>query len=242
VYRLGDAVVNFYLVDHEDGLTLVDAGLPSHFRQLSTALTHLGRSVDQIRAVLITHGHPDHIGIVEQVRAASDATVVVHAADAPALTKPKSAFTLSKPERSMLPYLLRRPSGLGAPLHMVRSGALRIRPVEHVATLETGRTLDTPGSPLAIDVPGHTRGSVAYLFADRGFVFTGDSLVTSDALTAATGPRLLARGFTHDSAAALASLAALARYEVPLVLPGHGDPYPHGLAEAVELARENGIT
>ena len=57
--------------------------------------------------------------------------------------------------------------------------------------------------------PGHTPGSVGYLFADRGLLFTGDALVTYDGITGHHGPTVVSRAFTHDSAAARARSAGL---------------------------------
>ena len=68
---------------------------------------------------------------------------------------------------------------------------------------------DVPGHPRVVPLPGHTPGSVGYLFADRGLLFTGDALVTYDGITGYRGPAVSSRAFTHDSRAALASLTAL---------------------------------
>ncbi len=68
VHRLGDHVVNFYLIENPDGLVLVDAGTPAHLDQLHTLLAVLGHSAADIRAVLLTHGHADHTGLARPFR------------------------------------------------------------------------------------------------------------------------------------------------------------------------------
>jgi glyoxylase-like metal-dependent hydrolase (beta-lactamase superfamily II) len=242
VHRLGDWMVNFYLMQDDAGITVVDAGLPGHYAQFIEALAQLGGCITDVRAVLITHGHPDHIGLAERIRAEAGAAVWVHPADAPILADPRRISRHWTAERSLLPYIARRPATLAVPLHMARHGGFRPRPVTQMSTFSPGQTLDVPGRPQAISVPGHTKGSTAFVFPGHGVICTGDALVTQDGITGRTGPRLVARAFTQDSAAALGSLGTLADNDMPIVLPGHGLPYHGGLSRAVALARQAGIS
>jgi glyoxylase-like metal-dependent hydrolase (beta-lactamase superfamily II) len=239
VHRLGDDVVNFYLIDDPGGLVLVDAGLPGHAAQLRGQLAAAGRSLSDIRAVLLTHAHPDHTGLASRLQEAG-AGIWVNQQDAAILARgPRSALRLAKPERPMLPYLLRRPAAIATPLHLARQGAFTAPKVSHVRAFSADQRLaEVPGSPQAIAVPGHTPGSTAYLFAGRGLLFTGDALVTYDGLTGSRGPTLVSRGFTHDSAAALSALDRLDGLEAAVLLPGHGQPVTGGPHAAVQQARQ----
>ena len=62
IHRIEDAYTNFYLVETGSDLTIIDAGLPSSWDKLHTALGQLGRKPDDIRGLVLTHGHFDHIG------------------------------------------------------------------------------------------------------------------------------------------------------------------------------------
>jgi glyoxylase-like metal-dependent hydrolase (beta-lactamase superfamily II) len=242
VWRLGDALVNFYLVAEGTDLTLIDAGLPGHWDALLKALHELGRSVHCIRAVLVSHGHPDHFGLAERLRQVSDAQVWVHELDAPILRAPRRMGRWWRPERGLLGYVLRfGPGALRGPAHLLRRGALRLQGVRDLATFEHDQVLDVPGRPRVIHVPGHTAGSSAFLFEQQGLLFTGDALVTADAVLGRAGPRVLCRAFTQNSEQALRSLDRLAAANADGVLPGHGDPWRRGSAEAVGLARLAGI-
>jgi glyoxylase-like metal-dependent hydrolase (beta-lactamase superfamily II) len=235
-------MVNFYLVDHPDGLLLVDAGLPGHLGQLREHLAGPGRSLRDIRAVLLTHGHLDHTGLVTAVQQAG-ADVWIHVSDAAILADgPRSSTRHAKPERSFVPYLLRRPAAIRGPLHMARLGGFSGKPVRGVHTFRGDQRLDeVPGQPQVVAMPGHTQGSVAYHFPELGVLFTGDALVTHEDLIGHVGPSLVSRGFTNDSAAALASLDRLAELPMSLLLPGHGDPFAGGPQAAATQARQAGL-
>ncbi|MFJ4185307.1 MBL fold metallo-hydrolase [Kitasatospora sp. NPDC089509] len=241
VHRLGDRLVNFYLVDTGPALVLVDAGLPAHWDGLLATLRRLDRPITDIAAVLITHAHPDHVGLAERVRTAAGAEVWVHESDAPIVAEPRRLTELWRPERTLLRYLLRHPAGLRGPLHLARHGALRTPAARELRTFTTGGRLDLPGRPLALHTPGHTLGSTSYLFPESSLAFTGDALVTSDTVTGRLGPCLICRAFTHDSAAALDSLHELAAHHVDTVLPGHGAPWTAGLPAAARHAVAAGI-
>ncbi|MFF8931368.1 MBL fold metallo-hydrolase [Streptomyces longwoodensis] len=245
VDRLGDDVVNFYLVEEPDGLVLVDAGVPAHLDQLRAHLAGSGRSLTDIRAVLLTHGHPDHTGLAHTLQQAG-ADVWVHESDAAILRDgPRSALRHAKPERSMLPYLLRRPAAIATPLRLARAGAFTAPATPGVRTFGDDQRLDeVPGAPRAVALPGHTPGSTGYLFPARGLLFTGDALVTHDGLTGHTGPTLVCRGFTHDSRTALTSLDLLDRLDhltdATLLLPGHGEPVTGDPRTVTHRARQAG--
>lgn len=239
-YRYADALVNVWVIEDAGRLTVIDAGMPKLFDRFTACLDDIGRSVNDIDAILITHGHPDHIGMAEQLRSASGATVWVHELDDAILAAPKRALQLSKPERSFVPYLLRRPAAIAVPAHLARMGGFSEPAVTVRSTFTDGHTLDVPGQPTVVATPGHTPGSASFYFGDRGALFTGDALVSADGMTGRIGPRISSRAFTHNSAVALASLTAIAAVDAPIVLPGHGEPFTGGSAAAAEQAAAAG--
>jgi glyoxylase-like metal-dependent hydrolase (beta-lactamase superfamily II) len=241
VHRLGDRLVNFWLVADGTQLTLIDAGLPRHWRQLCAALEGIGRSVCDIAAVLITHAHADHLGVAGRVRQASGADIWVHRADAQLAAQPLKVRCFARPQRPLLPYLLRRPAGLAGPVHLLRMGAAATRAVSGAHHFADQQQLDVPGRLTAVHIPGHTPGSTAFLLPTGAAAFTGDALVTHDTVTGQLGPCVICLGFTHDGASATRSLHRLAALDAQTVLPGHGEPWPDSLASAACTALQRGI-
>lgn len=232
IRRLGEGLVNVYLLEEAGEITIVDAGAPGQWTELLAELTAMGRSLDDIRAVVLTHGHADHIGFAERARRELQVPVSVHEADR-ALATGEIGATRDKATRGPRP----RPVALlGFLAYSVRKGMLRIPPIQEVATFGDGATLDVPGAPRVILVPGHTAGSAALHVPARDAIFVGDAFATRSALTGARGP-LTVPQFNADTHQALASLDRLAGLDARLALPGHGEPWTGSLAEAVRLVR-----
>src|SRR3712207_1955699 len=68
VHRIEDAYTNFYLVQDNGSLTVVDTGLPASWKSLQEAVRTLGRSLSDIQAVVLTHAHYDHMGFARRAR------------------------------------------------------------------------------------------------------------------------------------------------------------------------------
>jgi glyoxylase-like metal-dependent hydrolase (beta-lactamase superfamily II) len=229
LHRLGNDLVACYLVDTDEGITLVDAGLPGHWHDLQRELRSLGKSVGDIRGLVLTHGDSDHIGFAERLRSDHGVPVFVHAADAIRVRtgkKPKVAFG----PRRLGPTL-------GFFAYSIRKNGLRTRYVGEVTEIADGDVLDLPASPVIVGMPGHSPGSVAVHVPLADAVFVGDALTTRHVLTGRTGPQ--PAPFTDDPAEALASLDRIAGLSASWVLPGHGTPWrvsPAKVAEAVRSA------
>jgi glyoxylase-like metal-dependent hydrolase (beta-lactamase superfamily II) len=103
-----------------------------------------------------------------------------------------------------------------------------------------GETIDVPGTPRVVHAPGHTPVSAAVLLEDRRVLLTGDVMATRNALTGRVGPQIMPSGLNEDTERAFASLDALGGISAGLLLPGHGEPWTGGVAEAVTRAKAAG--
>jgi glyoxylase-like metal-dependent hydrolase (beta-lactamase superfamily II) len=235
IHRIEDASVNWYLVEADSGLTIVDAGVPRSWDSLQRVLETIGRGLSEVKALVLTHAHFDHIGMAERVRAELGIPVHLHENDVPLARKPLQ-YTHERPRSR---YLLTKPRGLPHVLGFLATRAFWPPPVRETKPFSAG-VLDVPGSPRVVFTPGHTVGHCALHFPDRDAVIAGDALVMLDPYLGARGPRIVAGAATADSEWALTSLDALAELEAGTVLTGHGEPWRGGAAEAVRLARQVG--
>jgi glyoxylase-like metal-dependent hydrolase (beta-lactamase superfamily II) len=223
LHRIGNDIVAVYLVATPEGITVIDAGLPGNWNDLIVELTSMGRSPDDIRGVILTHGDSDHIGFAERLRREYGVPVFVHAADAER-AKGNVKGTLRKQKVRM--------GGLLSFLaYALRKNGLRTTYLTEVTEVGDGATLDLPGSPQIIGLPGHSAGSIAVYVPVVDAVLVGDGLTTRHVLTGVRGPQ--PAPFTDEPEQAIASLRALVPTSATWVLPGHGAPWSGGVEAAV---------
>lgn len=240
IHRIEDAYTNFYLVEDgpRGGLTVVDSGHPSSWGSLQTALREIGRRPADVEAVVLTHGHFDHMGFAARAQRELGVDVWAHEEELQLVRHPWRY----EHEQPRLRYALRHPRFDWIFMRMAVAGALLVKGVAHARAYASSGTLDVPGRPHVIFTPGHTHGHCALHFPDRGAVVAGDAIVTLNPYTGGRGPQIVAGAATADSARNLASLDALAATEAQTVLTGHGEVWAGGVRAAVEQARASGAS
>lgn len=234
VHRLGNRLVNWYLVEDGGRLTAVDAGLPGFKSSLEAELAAVGFAVSDIEAVILTHSDSDHTGLAQSLQEAG-ARVLINAADEPKLRKPGPKSGDAKPI-NVLPELW-RPSLWRFFVSMTLAGGARPAKVSGAETFGDGDVLDVPGSPRVIPTPGHTPGHCAFHFEQQRALFAGDAMCTLNPITGRRGPQLMPRPLNESNRLALESLDALEPIDADVLLLGHGEPWLGGVAAAVGQAR-----
>jgi glyoxylase-like metal-dependent hydrolase (beta-lactamase superfamily II) len=232
VHRLGSPLVNLYLIEDAGRFTLVDGGLPGYYDQIPRVLESLGGGLGDLEAVILTHAHADHVGVVNKVRETTGARVLVHKEDEELLRTGK----IPKNEGGML-GLLRHPTVYKLLAHAIANGGARPQKVANAETFTDATELDVPGRPKVVPTPGHSHGHVAFHLPDRGVAFVGDAMCSRNPVTGRDGPQLMPRAFTASLAQATQSLERIAELGDTTLLFGHGDPWTQGAPNAVERAR-----
>ena len=228
LHRIGNDIVAAHVIVTPEGITVIDAGLPGHWKDLVAELADLGRPLSDVKGIVLTHGDSDHIGFAERLRRELDIPVYVHAGDA------ARARGGDKPKTPMGPKRLGPLFGFF--LYSLRKNGLRTQYLGEVVSVTDGETLALPGAPRVIALPGHSPGSIAVHVPAVGAVFVGDALTTRHVLTGRTGAQ--PAPFTDEPERALASLDRLADLDAEWVLPGHGAPWRGSPADIVAEVRQ----
>ncbi len=203
-----------YLVDGDDGVTLVDTGLPGRFDVIADTLAHIGRTPRDVTAVLITHAHSDHTGNAAAVKAAGAGPVSMSARDA------RVAQGESPQENSPLLHRF-------GPLAALARFTPEADPVVVDHELVDGEPAGLPEEWTVISTPGHTSGHVSFLL-DRlgGLLFAGDAAM-SDRQGRVT------RGWMNAGSPEVdTSILKLAQHDFRAAYFGHGPFISNGAAGA----------
>jgi glyoxylase-like metal-dependent hydrolase (beta-lactamase superfamily II) len=213
--------VTVYALELDSGVALVDAGwdMPEAWDTLVAGLAAAGGTVADVRAVLVTHIHPDHFGLSGRLREASGAWVAMHPADA-ALVRSRYA----EPER-LAERMRDQLTGHGVPLDTATAmsraslpAAWGVRLTDPDVLLSDGDRPELDGWDLrTVWTPGHSPGHVCFHAPERRLLLAGDHLLprTSPNVSVHVQQRPDPLG---DYLAALDRLAGL---DVDEVLPAH---------------------
>ena len=79
IHRIGDnSMINAYLVEQAGEVTIIDAGVSGFYKDIDRELAAMGCTPEDVRALVLTHGHTDHIGFAERLRHEQRVPVSVH--------------------------------------------------------------------------------------------------------------------------------------------------------------------
>jgi glyoxylase-like metal-dependent hydrolase (beta-lactamase superfamily II) len=148
---VGDLINSYALVDADGTVTLVDAGLRRGYRRIQAGLDSIGVKPGDVRRVVVTHAHRDHVGGLAKMVAGTGADVAAHEREAPYLRDGRAPRTA-------------RGRGGRVPVATVAEQFL------------DGTVLPVAGGLRVVHTPGHTPGHVSLLHLPTGVLITGDAL------------------------------------------------------------------
>lgn len=204
--------VNVFLIEDADGLTLVDTGLKSSAAKIRAGVEAIGRSVSDVRRVILTHCHADHAGSIARLRDGLPVEVMAGAEDAVCI------------EAGTKPPL--DPSIRGLRRVMVNSSK-PVAPTKVDRHLRDGDLLDVAGGTRVLHTPGHTPGHVSLLIEGEGLLITGDALFN------VWGLRYPPRFFCSNVALSRETAEKFGDMEYDSVAFAHGRPLGGGARQRV---------
>ncbi len=203
--------VNAYLLDSPDGCAIIDAGFPRSAADILKAVAAAGRTPADVKHLVVTHAHPDHIGSLAELKWATGAAVYCHSADAE-IVHTGTGFRPMTPAPGLVAQLVVR---LLIRPKVKRLGQLQGTPVDH--KVNDGDVLPIAGGLTVLHTPGHCAGHVALLWHAHGGV-----LVAGDAAGHVVG--LDVSVANEDLAEARRSLRRLGGLDFAAACFGHGRP------------------
>lgn len=200
-----DSPLNVFLIEEKGGqLTLVDTGLPGFSPKILEYLQRNGFKPEQIRRILVTHCHRDHVGSLKAMIDATKAKSISHWLEA--------AFIAQNPVYDGPP---------GSPPNW--------DPVRVDEVVKDGDELDVLGGVEVLHTPGHTPGHISFYSKELGILFIGDLLFNKDNKLILTPPE-----YTQHTQSAMISARRVVKLQFEHLLTYHGPPIVGGARQKVE--------
>ena len=206
------AHANVYLLINGKELTVIDTGTSGNAQKTIEYIQKIGHQPTDVKTIILTHCHMDHMGSVKELKDLTNAKVAVHMEDADYVSGKKP---LPKPKN----VLFRAVSSFVKPA-----------PVQVDVILKEG---DKIAGLTVIHTPGHTPGSIMLLDEERRVLFAGDTL-RYDGKKVSGAPE----NFSVDPNQARESIAKASTLNFDVMLPGHGETLKPNASEQIKKFNE----
>lgn len=204
VKQIQGIFVHAFIVEEDDGLTLVDTLYSTDAKPIRKVIKSIGRSVQDIKRIVLTHAHRAHLGGLAALKAASGADVYCHAWEADIVRGNRKQQCLAF--RPMKPYILWP--------FQIASLFGKHPPCQVDRLIDDG---DQVGSLEVVYAPGHTPGHLVFFQPDHRVLFAGDALVTWPEF----GPGW--KGYMLNYKQERDTIYKMADLEPDVIAVGHGD-------------------
>lgn len=212
--------VNIYALIKDKGVLLIDTGIPDKAESIFEELKTIGVSFNDIKAIIITHAHPDHAGSAYTLVHRTGAKLYIHKLDHDIL--------LGK-------IKLPEPHSFAARLFVfITNRFWQYHPPENAIPIDEGFSIEGFPDIKLIFTPGHTQGSISILDMENNILFCGDAI--NNRGNKLTGPNKL---FTIDMNQGWHSVSKIAEINFNILCPGHGPWIDHNARDRVQSLISN---
>src|SRR3954452_5030684 len=195
-------LVNWTLITDANGVMLIDAGFPGNRDDVLASLRQLGFGVDDLRAILLTHAHIDHLGSAIWFAKTHGTPVYCHAAE---VGHSKREYLEQAGAADILPHIW-QPRFLKWTVAISRKGGMVRDGIPTTQALTEDVAAGLPGAPMAIPTPGHTGGHFSFVI--DCVLVAADALIAGPPLLTRSGPQMLSYLFNRDHDVFLVNQAA----------------------------------
>lgn len=203
LYQAGRLSYCYLIDDGDNGVILIDTGMPDNTDMIGIVLNGMGRGWRDIRHILLTHADPDHVGSLGQLVEKTGAEV--HASEATAEHLRNHTI----------------PQHLSPPIQLIRGLQTKFQNLSEADNVLQGyETLPLAGGIRVIPTPGHTADHVCYFWERERVLFAGDLIGNIDGQ-----PGLSPDAVTQDKEALRQSVLRVLDLKPRLICPAHGEVF-----------------
>lgn len=214
IHTLFTGVANTFIVENQNGVMVIDAGMPHQATRILKTIRAHGYSPQDVRLILVTHGHIDHAGSAVALKRLTGAPIALHRDDVRLVITPNLKIPPGRTRTTEFVGAVMRAFGWLAPIETFTPDVM----------LDDGQSLREFGfDARVIHTPGHTAGSVSVL-CDDGTLFVGDSILN---LVHVAFPL-----YWEDAAQARASALKIHALKPRVCYTAHGHPFDANELEA----------
>jgi glyoxylase-like metal-dependent hydrolase (beta-lactamase superfamily II) len=210
-----------YVIADPDGLTLIDASIPPSVGPILNQIKGMGKTPRDVKRILITHAHPDHVGDLPKLKALTGAQIVASAIEQPVI-EGKIPVPRVPWEKLRGPIKFRPPN-------------VTFKPTPVDVPLRGSETLPVLGGLQAVFTPGHAPGHMAFWQPEKRLLFCGDVLFNAPKLS------LPLAFLTVDMDEDKRSIRKVIDLEPEVVCFGHGEPLFNAAPRLREFGRTIGV-
>ncbi len=196
----------------DKGTIMIDGGAPKKLKEFTKAIEEISIKPEDIKLVILTHGHWDHIGSAKEIKEITGAKIAMHQLEKDCLEK----------------SLMLVPPAVNRWGHIFAWIMSRFMPLVHIPSTDVEIILEDEEFSLAdfgipgkvIHTPGHSSGSVSVLL-ETGDVFVGDLAMNGFPLRLGPGLPI----FADDLQKVKESWKMLLDRGAKMIYPAHGNPF-----------------
>jgi len=209
IIKLSPGKCNSYLIQAEKGFIMVDAGISAKIDKVFGILKDKINHVSDIKLIIITHVHHDHVGSLKQLKERTGAQVLVHKSEVELLQKGVTKFPKGTNKFSTIISTL---------VNKIFSSMGKFEPVKPDITITKEYDLSSFGiDGKIIHTPGHTVGSISVILRE-GECLVGDTMFN-------ISPWTVFPIFANDTDKLKQSWKKINQYRCKSFYPGHGKQF-----------------